>query len=223
MVTQGQDPSQDLLMEEIKDDVRRDQLLKFLKTYGNHLIFAVLFLFFGIAGWTYWESHQKKVLEKNSEIFEDILHLIEKKDVDGARSFFEKEKKTMNPGVKMLSLFLMSHYEKDLKKREDQIGVIHKEHAFDKRYRDYALLKSVMNDFDTSPPQQLLNRIEVLVAKPSVWSSLALELKGFLLMKDKKFHEAQKIFLKISKDATASPSLQERALAMAQVCQDIRS
>ncbi len=57
------------IFREVEEDVRRERLEKFWKSYGNYVIAALVLLFAGIGGWQFWQRHELQERQKFSDSF----------------------------------------------------------------------------------------------------------------------------------------------------------
>ena len=85
--------------------------------------------------------------------------------------------------------------------------------AIDQSFKDMSSILYVLNAIDYRASDLLMNKLERLTINSS-WKFSALELKGFILLKDKKFDEAKDIFNEIIKMRNAPSTLAGRARDM---------
>jgi len=85
--------------------------------------------------------------------------------------------------------------------------------AFDQSFKDMSTILFVLNAIDHRPSEILLNKIERLTTNSS-WKFSALELKGFILLKEKKLSESKKTFNTIIEMGNAPTTLASRARDM---------
>lgn len=52
------------IFREIQEDVRREQMKKLWKAYGNYAIALAVLIFIGLGGWQLWQRHQNSEREK---------------------------------------------------------------------------------------------------------------------------------------------------------------
>src|SRR5690606_8693024 len=84
----------DLEIQEITDDVRRDQFQAFLKRYGNVMIGTVIAVLIGVGGYQFYQSHKEQQLADAANLFfqADELQLGDKNLEEADKLFKELSK-----------------------------------------------------------------------------------------------------------------------------------
>lgn len=85
--------------------------------------------------------------------------------------------------------------------------------AVDQSFKDMSSILFILNAIDHRSSDELIARVDRLTLNSS-WKFSALELKGFIFLKDKKYDEAKEIFNEIIKLRNAPSTLAGRARDM---------
>ena len=147
--------------------------------------------------------------------FTAAVDLIKEDDVDTALIALERITDKASDGY--VTLAKMKKAAILIKKKEIDQGLSIYEDlertAIDQSFKDMSSILYVLNAIDHRASDVLMNKLERLTINSS-WKFSALELKGFILLKDKKFDEAKEIFNEIIKMRNAPSTLAGRARDM---------
>jgi len=72
-----QDPTGDILIQEVDEDLRREQYLKLWKRYGVYAIAGVVAVVVIVAGWQGWQGWQRDQRDKAAQHYAAALALVE--------------------------------------------------------------------------------------------------------------------------------------------------
>ena len=84
-------------LREVDDELRRDQLQDFVARYGKLIIAAVVLFLAAVAGYLYWQNHQRAAAEKQAEDFTAILTEVDSGKIRGGDPRIEKLAKDGTP------------------------------------------------------------------------------------------------------------------------------
>ena len=82
-------------------------------------------------------------------------------------------------------------------------------------YRDLAAIRQVAADFDTMPPQQVVDRLKSLAVPGNPWFGSAGELVGMAYIKQNRNELAGPLFAAIARDKDVPESMRNRARQLA--------
>ena len=198
----------DGFVEEIQEDLRKDQLLKFWKTYANHVIGVIIALVLGGAGYAYWEVRQDTLLAKDAALYEDVL---QEKSSDERTKKLEGLIKSRSKGYEILALFEKAESSSNIANAYREIA---KNNHVEKSFRDLALLKAIMKDMGHSKATLLLEEIETLTKKESPWREHAFEIEATLLVQTGNLQRAFEIYQSLAQNKLAATGIRNRSMAM---------
>ena len=216
MSASDQDNAGDLLIQEVEEDLRREQYLKLWKQYGNIIMAAVLCVIVVVAGYQGWQSWQSKLRLKES----DQLAAAQALATDGKKTeaidALAKLAADSHTGYGIAADLLRA----DLIAQKDDIpGAIA---AYEKiatssapqPFRDLALLKGIILAVDTADPATLEEKVNPLTTASSPWRYSAMEVQAMLAQKKGDLKRATDLYKQLSDNAEAPQGVRSRAAEM---------
>ncbi len=170
----------DDLIEEIKEDIRNDQLVAFWNEYGNFVIGAVIAIVLMTIGYLFWHTHQEKKLLDQTLIYEKNLEPDPSKGEKADYSLLIKEG---SAGYQIMGIFEQARLAASTKEAEDLLKALANNTSYDAFYRETAALQGIMRKFDSTHGTVLLEELESLVTKNSPLQAAAIELQAFAYLK----------------------------------------
>ncbi len=58
--------SNDTFLKEVDENLRRDRMTDFFKSYGKWIAVAVVLFLAAVGGWIYWQEHRRTALRPTS-------------------------------------------------------------------------------------------------------------------------------------------------------------
>jgi hypothetical protein len=92
--------------------------------------------------------------------------------------------------------------------------------AIGKPIRDLALIRQTVIEFDTLPPQTVIDRMKPLAVKDSAWVGSAGEMVALAYLRLNKSAEAQAMFKTIAETDGVPDSIRQRAVQMVNAVSD---
>lgn len=201
----------DDLIEEIKEDIRNDQLVAFWNEYGNIVIGAIIAIVLMTVGYLFWHNHQEQKLLDQTLIYEKNLELTDSK---AEKPDYAPLIKDGSKGYQILGSFEQARLSSSTKEAEDLLKSMANNTSYDAFYRETAALQAIMRKFDSTNGAVLLEDLETLVNKASPLQAAALELQAFAYLKLRQTKKASEVFLSVAKHPQAPQSMRVRAQAM---------
>ncbi len=202
-------------IREVDEELKEEKYSKLWKKIGPYVIsFAAGIVLFtsGVVGWGSYSEKKKQML---GDDFTAAVDLIQEDDIDTALIALERITDKASDGyvtmAKMKKAAILIE-----KKEIDQGLAIYEDlerTAVDQSFKDMSSILFVLNAIDHRSSDELINRVDRLILNSS-WKFSALELKGFILLKDKKYDNAKEIFNEIIKLRNAPSTLAGRARDM---------
>jgi hypothetical protein len=204
------------LLREVDDAVRQDDLRQFWIRYGRLLIAAVVLGLAAFAGYLIWKNYQQEQAEANSVRYAEMLAGTTASQVD--QNAIAELSNARQPGYRagaLLSKAAVTAAKGDTKGAVAAYGVIIADTSLAQPFRDVALIRQTALQFDTLPPQQVIDRLHPFVAAGSPWLGTAGELSALASMKLGKNDQAGTMFAAIARDPNVPRTIQTRAVQMA--------
>ncbi len=211
------DATADLLIKEVDEDLRHEQLEQMWQRYGILLIAAAVALVLAVAGWQAWRSWDTKQRQASSLRYDAAAQLAEHGQLDQALAALVKLSADGSSGYRLLA---------DLKRatldegRGDLAGASAIYHGvaaaggIDQTYRDLALLKASYLDLDTGDPAAIAKAVAPLTAESSPWRYSAREVTALAALKRNDTATAAETFRKLADDIAAPQGVRARAAEM---------
>lgn len=203
---------------EVDEELRRDQMRTYWERYGKLVIAGIVLVLALIAAYIWW-LNQKEV--KAGEQSATLVAAFD--DVAAGRKAAATAKldglvKSGSDGHRAAALLTKADIaieSNDLK----GAAAIYKQVAGDsglaQPYRDLALVRGTAVEFDTLPPQQVVDRLRGLAVAGNPWFGSAGEMVALSYLKQGKPQQAGGIFAAMAKDKKLPDTLRSRATQMA--------
>lgn len=203
---------------EVDEEVRRTKLKSFWKRYGLLVAGLVLVAVLAVAGWVWWQSRQRVAAEREAETLVGVVTQLGENRPEGTAPQIAELARSPREGYRAAALFTQAGVAL-AEGREAQAVATYRAIAADEDlaqpYRDLALLRQTTLEFDSLPPQQVVQRLRPLAVAGSAWRGSAGELVGAALLKQGKRQEAAPFFAGIAGDETVPETIRARATQMA--------
>ncbi len=95
--------TEDTLMREVQEELRRERMEQLWKQYGTYFLVAAIVLVIGVGAYQFNHSRQVAAARAAGAAFENADFLVEEKKVDEARKAFEDLVKTAPAGYAALA------------------------------------------------------------------------------------------------------------------------
>ena len=200
------------IFNEIDEEVRRDEVLKFWQRHQNSLIGLLLVVVLGSAGFTSWQQQQKKQTEAISARYEAAIEDSRAGKTEDAERILSELVKEAPSGYKILSRFRLATEEgkKDTAKGIAAFDALSADKDLSDLLRDIARYRAAVLASSQLDTKALTQRLDPLLAKPGPMTGLAQELIGLSAMQAGDYDQAGRLFDAITIDRTAPQSLRQR-------------
>jgi hypothetical protein len=205
-------------VREVDENLRRDQLRDFFKTYGNWLVVAVVLFLVASGGLIWWKQHQvqehEAQVEKLAQVYKDIGS---GKSAQAPQQLDELSKSGAK-AVRASALFAraaLALQQNDVKLAATTYKSIAGDSGLPKPYRDAALVRQTALEFDQMKPEDVISRLEPLAKPGEPWFGTAGELTALAMVKQGKRQEAGQLFAAIARDPGVPQTIRARAVQVA--------
>jgi hypothetical protein len=203
---------------EVDEELRRDQMKTYWERFGKLVIAGVVLLLALLGGYIWWQNQKEvKAGERSATLvdaFDDIAAGRKKAAIPKLDSLVQSG----SDGHRAAALLTKADIAiegKDLR----GAAVLYKQVADDnglaQPYRDLATVRMTAVEFDTLPPQAVIDRLKGLAVAGNPWFGSAGEMVALSYLKQGKPKPAAAIFAAMAKDKKLPDTLRSRATQMA--------
>jgi hypothetical protein len=210
--------SDEVFLREVDDAVRASDLRSFWLRFGRWLLIGLVAALAAFGGWIFYQNQQREISEKQSEGFIDAMDKLQAGNDPAARAALTKLTTAKQPGYRAMAQIVDANLEAekgDPKKAIAAYAKIAADTGLPQPFRDLATIRQTMAEFDTLPPQQVIDRLKPLATPGNPWFGSAGEMTAIAYMNLGKENQAGPIFAQIAKQDDMPQSLRGRATQMA--------
>lgn len=210
--------SDEAFLREVDDAVRASDLTSFWQRYGRWLLVALVAGLLAFGGWILYKQQQQAAADKQSEEFVDAMDKLRAGQEKEARAKLATLAKAEQPGYRAMAQMVEANLLGEDGKTKEAIAVyakVAKDDSLPQTFRDLALIRQTSAEFDTLPPQTVIDRLKPLATAGNPWFGSAGELTALSYMKLGKDNLAGPIFAQIAKQDGLPQTMRSRAQQMA--------
>lgn len=212
------DSPNESFLREVDENLRRDQLEGFAKTYGKWLIAAVIVFLLVVGGYLYWQNRQQEQAAEQSEQLHAIFKDIGAGNADQAKGRLDALAASNNDVVRALALLTSGALALEGNDRQGAIAN-YRELAADEglpeAYRNLAIIRITALEFDSIKPEEVVARLEPLAKPGNPWFGSAGEMTALAYLKQGQSERAARLFAAIAKDRHVPETIRSRAVQIA--------
>ena len=205
-------------VREVDEELRRDQMSRFVRRYGWAIAGAFLLVMGAVGGWIWWQGHRQEVVGKQGETLSSALDSLEAGNRNAAAPKIAELENSDIPGYRAAALFARANSQTAAGNAPAAIATLRAIAAneeLDEAYRQAALIRQTQLEFDGLPPQQVVQRLRPLARPGSPWLGSAGEMLGVAYLKMHRPDLAGPVFAAIGRDDHVPDSIRTRAVQMA--------
>lgn len=215
-------PADDNFRREVDDAVRQSDVQDFFRRYGWWLVGLVIVVLIAWGGYIYWQNRQDdeagKLAESYIQSLDKVKGGVEGKGGEEALTGFAMLAEQGTPGYRasgklMQANILAGRGEKS--QALDLYGQVAADDDVAKPFRDLALIRGVLLEYDDLKPRQIIERLEPLAQPGEAFFGTAAELVALAHMQLNETDEAGKIFTELARDEDVPGEIRARAQLMA--------
>ena len=210
--------AEEVLLREVDDAVRQDQLSSFATNYGKPLIAAIVLGLAGFAGYLVWDGQQEAAKERDSEALVAALDQIEAGNLGTGSAALEPLIADGNPGARTAARMLKAGIELEqgnAKEAGELFAAVAADENAPQAMRDIATIRFVATTYDTMKPADVIARLQPLAVPGKPFFGSAGELVAMAYLDLNKTREAGAMFASIAKDESVPDGLRSRSRQMA--------
>lgn len=212
------DRSSETFLKEVDENLRRDQLQGFAKTYGKWIVGALVLFLAATGGWIYWEQRQQQQSAVQSEEIHSIFSDIADNRTKTVPQRLDKLDDSRNDVVKASAVLAEAAVALDKNDRSTAIAKyrqIAEDKGMPQVYRDLGTIRLTALEFDALKPEQVISRLEPLAKAGNPWFGSAGEMTALAYLKQGKKAEAGRLFAAVAADKQVPRSIRSRAVQIA--------
>lgn len=208
---------QEVLLREVDEAMRKDQLGSAAKRYGWLIGGGLLLAMLAFGGYLLWQDNREGKLETASDTLVTTLDKLEAGQIEEAEDDLAKlaagdTATAVSAKMARAAIALRDNRQKEAVALFDEIAA---DADAPKPYRDLANLRSVATRFEEMEPQQVVDRLKPLATPGNPWFGSAGELVAMAYLKQGKQDLAGALFAAIAKDEDVPETLRARTRQMA--------
>jgi hypothetical protein len=211
------DPAE-TFVREVDENLRRDQLRDFAKSYGKWIVAAVVLFLAAVGGYLYWQNRQNEQAARESEAMSAALDKAETGNAKGAAADLAPIG-TSSSGVNRASARLaqaaLALRQNDRKTAIDIYREVAADDGLPQPYRDVATIRGTMTEYDSLKPDEVIARLSPLAEPGKPFFGSAGELVAMAMLAKNDRAGAGRLFARIAADPQVPQSIRARAVQIA--------
>jgi hypothetical protein len=205
-------------LKEVDEELRREQLTRFVTRYGWALIAAAVLFLAAVGGFIWYQGHRAALREQQAETLVDALDKMEAGNRNAALPKLAELANSNITGYRVAALFARANAQIEQNQIPAAIATLRsiaEDSDLAEPYRQAALVRQTALEFDSLRPEMVIQRLGPLAAPNSPWLASAGEMVAIAHLKLNHPERAGPIFARIARDPNAPVSIRARAVQMA--------
>ena len=212
--------SSQAFMSEVDDELRRDRLTRFWTRWGLVVGAAILIGLAAFGGYLYWQHRQHQAAGVDGEQLQSAYDALAQNDTKTADAKLKTLAGSNVDAYRALAEFTQADIllqRDDLKGAAARFAAIAGDASLALPFRDLALVRQTMAEYDTMKPEAVVARLGTLAVPGNAWFGSAGEMVAVAYLRMNKRAEAGRLFGQIASDKDVPDTLRQRAVQMAGV------
>ncbi len=207
-------------LREVDENLRADQLADFWRRYGKIVLGAIVAGLVVLAGVLWWQHHRAVAAGEQGEQLQAAFEKIGAGNFKGAQADLAPLSTSSVDGYRaaaLMSQAAIASEANDNKTAVAKLKAVADDNGLAQPYRDLALVKQTLLEFDALAPQAVIDRLKPIAVKDNAFFGTAGEMVGLAQIRLNKRAEAGATFAAIAKDQNVPGTIRQRAVQMASV------
>lgn len=208
-------------LREVDEEYRRDQAMHILRNYGRWILGAVVLALVAFGGWLYWQHYSAQKAGTQGEQFDAAMRLVEESKADKALPELDRIAASGGEGYAAMARIAQGNLllqKNDARGAAAKFAEVANNAKFEQPYRDLALIRQTVAEYDSLKPQIVIDRLKGLTNPNSPWLGTAGELVAAAYLKAGNKAEAGRLYGQIAQGGEKVPeSIRQRAVQLAGV------
>lgn len=208
----------DTFLREVDEELRRERVSSFVTRFGGWIIGGVIALLAVIGGWIWWQHSSNAEAGELSEKLNQVIEQLEQNNAKAAAPTIDELAGSNRDGYRIAALFARANAQistNSIPAAIETLKGIAADESAPRPYRDAAIIRHTLLEFDTLPPDQVIERMRPFVQAGNAWHGTAGELTAAALIKQQKPAEAGRVFEGMARDRSVPETIRARAIQMA--------
>ena len=209
---------QEVLLREVDDAVRQDQLGTAARKYAIPIALGVLVALLAFGGWLLWRESQESAVEQRSETLVTAFDALEAGQLQQAQQQLAPLATGADAGAGAAAKLAMAGLALQQNRTADafrQYEALASDEDAPQAYRELASIRLVSARFEDMPPQQVIDRLKPLATPGNPWFGSAGELVAMAYLKQGREDLAGPLLAAIAKDDEVPQTLRSRTRQLA--------
>lgn len=210
-------PAGDLLIREVEEDLRREQLTRLWTKYRGAIIGGVLAVVLGVAGYEGWQSWQHKIsAEESARYLAAAQQAAQGKTAEAATdlALLAQDGKTGYRVLAALRQAALLAQTGETAKAAQAYEAVAADGKTPRIYRDLATVMAAMTSLDSADPATLEGRLAPLTVADNPWRHSAVELTALLAQRRGDIQKAREAYQRLADDSATPQAMRGRAAEM---------
>lgn len=205
-------------LREVDEGLRADQLAAAARRWGRIALVVIVLALAAFAGFLYWQHRGEQRRGVEGEQLQAALEDFgsgRTRQATGALAPLENAGSDGTRASAKLAQAELLVQKNDIKGALARLSSIAGDESLGQPFRDFATLRRTAIEFDTLPPQQVVERLRPLATPGSAWFGSAGEMTAIAYLRQNRRDLAGKMFGQIAKGDGVPDTIRQRAVQMA--------
>ncbi|ATE63512.1 tetratricopeptide repeat protein [Rhizorhabdus dicambivorans] len=211
-------PTEEAFLREVDEQLRQEQMITMWKRYGRIALVVVLVLLLALAGYLFWRAEAEKKREANGETMGALIADVQANRTTDAARKIDQLVAEGGTGYRVSALFTRAALavdKGDIKAAAAIYAGIARDEDAPQPYRDVALIRQTLIEYDGLQPQQVIDRMRPLTQPDNAFFGTAGELTAIAMLQTGRAAEAGRLLGEIARDKETPDTLRQRAARLA--------
>jgi hypothetical protein len=211
-------PTEEAFLREVDEELRREQMQTMWKRYGIVALVVVLLGLAAFAAFLFWRAESLKQAEGHGERMSAAIADIQAGRITDAGKKLDALIADGGPGYRVAGMLTKAAIATDKGDRKAAAALyagIAADEKLAQPYRDIALIRQTLVEYDDLKPQQVIDRMKPLAIKDNAFFGTAGELTAIALIQTNRSAEAGRLLAAVAQDSNTPPSLRARTERLA--------
>lgn len=212
------DLTQQMLMREVDEAVRTDEVSGALKKYGLPVGAALVLGLASFAGYLWWDGNREGALESQSELLVQAMDELEAGNLEQADRELAAVDGEISPSAQASANMIRAAIALEEGRTADAVAFYEQVVANEdvpQPMRDSSLIRLVTVNYDNMQPQAVIDRLAGLAVPESAWFGSAGELVAHAYLDQNKPEQAGPLLVQLARDENVPDSLRARTRQLA--------
>ena len=202
----------DEFIREVDEDVKEEKRLKLWKKFFPYVVSISLGIVLFTSGFVFWEGYSNDQRQKLGDDFTAAVVLAGEDDLDASLIALDRIVDKGSDGYVTMAKMKKASILIEQGRIDEGLEIYKdlEQNAVDQSFRDIATILYVLNSLNNESKDDLLKKI-IPLENSEIWKSSALELKGYIYLRNNEVAKAIEAFETISKLPSKPGDLSQRA------------